>query len=64
MLVDGKFMSNIWAESKNAQDKDDKSKDDKGKDLRSRNAFAALAEEGEDDTVKPNNGFHWRGVIF
>ena len=54
----GKFLFNIWIESKNKKEETDE--DEKRKSAKSRNMFAALAEEDE----KPTTGFSWRDEIL
>ena len=41
-----------------------RSQDEKRNDPRSRNAFAALAEDDSDEKLKPNKGFSWRDETF
>ena len=67
MLEDGKFMFNIWIESKDEKKviAEARSPEEKRKELRSRNSFAALQEEDEvDEQQKPTKGFSWRDEIF
>ena len=54
----GKFLFNIWIESKNK--KDETSEEERRESAKGRNMFAALAEEDE----KPTTGFSWRDEIF
>ena len=62
----GKFLFNIWVESNYKKNEDERmSQDEKKGRWRNINAFAALAEEEEqDESSKPNTGFNWLDEIF
>ena len=62
-VENGKFLFNIWIEN-STKDEKDESAGRKSQEGRSRNAFAALAEEELEESPKPNTGFNWRDEIF
>ena len=66
-LDNGKFIFNIWVKSKEETKEEAaerRSQDERKRDPRSRNAFAALAEDDSEEKPKPNKGFSWRDEIF